>query len=565
MDQPTQSDQPFYIGLCMAGAVSAGAYTAGVIDYLLEALQEWEKRRGEAGVPTHRVEIPVIGGASAGGMTGIIASAALQQQLTPLDKPTPGAILAEHPENVLYHSWVDLVDKNMFPLMLENSDIESAGDVVSALNSDFIDKIAQRVIKPSKPAWKDLPPFINPKLKVFVTLSNLEGFCYDINFKANGPDERHPYYMLMHNDYACFELADKSNIAPTPGWIPLDLKNGLNSSIAVEAAMATGAFPVGLKSRVVKRDSNDVNHNPWLKDILSINPVPAGDYTTLNVDGGLINNEPFDRVRDVLTTITGQTNKSDYQSYSRFKSTVLMVAPFPSVKPAPINIVQKLLNVMGLTLSAMISQMRSKPIHLVEAMDDDCAGQYLIDPARLRPDKNGVVEEVHGEKAIACGALGGFSGFLNKEFRVHDYFLGRYNCKIFLRDYFTLSERSLEKNEIFKNGYANADIDKHRSKKDGSIQIIPVFDDVDYTFPDFKFSSGSNWPAITQADIDVFRKPLRGRADALIMNIKKFGMWTKALIWVGVKVVLGGLLADAVITGITNSLDEWELIRKKND
>ena len=28
-----------HIGLCMAGAVSAGAYTAGMIDYLIEALE----------------------------------------------------------------------------------------------------------------------------------------------------------------------------------------------------------------------------------------------------------------------------------------------------------------------------------------------------------------------------------------------------------------------------------------------------------------------------------------------------------------------------------------------
>src|SRR5580658_6096304 len=89
--------QKFYLGLCMAGAVSAGSYTAGVVDFLLEALEKWEKRRGQPGVPTHRVEIPVIGGASAGGMTGIITASALQQGLTHLDQPTPGKLLTEHP------------------------------------------------------------------------------------------------------------------------------------------------------------------------------------------------------------------------------------------------------------------------------------------------------------------------------------------------------------------------------------------------------------------------------------------------------------------------------------
>ena len=32
----------FEIGLVMAGAVSAGAYTAGVVDFLIEALDEYK-------------------------------------------------------------------------------------------------------------------------------------------------------------------------------------------------------------------------------------------------------------------------------------------------------------------------------------------------------------------------------------------------------------------------------------------------------------------------------------------------------------------------------------------
>ena len=33
--------KPFRIGVNMAGAVSAGAYTAGVLDFLIEALDTW--------------------------------------------------------------------------------------------------------------------------------------------------------------------------------------------------------------------------------------------------------------------------------------------------------------------------------------------------------------------------------------------------------------------------------------------------------------------------------------------------------------------------------------------
>lgn len=40
------SENPFHIGLCMAGAVSAGAYTAGVVDYVIKSLDRWEQSRG---------------------------------------------------------------------------------------------------------------------------------------------------------------------------------------------------------------------------------------------------------------------------------------------------------------------------------------------------------------------------------------------------------------------------------------------------------------------------------------------------------------------------------------
>jgi hypothetical protein len=58
----------FKIGINMAGAISAGAYTAGVLDFLIEALDQWEaaKQRGDM-VPRHEVSLDVFSGASAGG------------------------------------------------------------------------------------------------------------------------------------------------------------------------------------------------------------------------------------------------------------------------------------------------------------------------------------------------------------------------------------------------------------------------------------------------------------------------------------------------------------------
>src|SRR4051812_10764820 len=67
----------FQIGLVMAGAVSAGAYTAGVVDFLIQALDQWHegKRGDDPRCPRHNVSLKVMAGASAGGMSAAIAAA----------------------------------------------------------------------------------------------------------------------------------------------------------------------------------------------------------------------------------------------------------------------------------------------------------------------------------------------------------------------------------------------------------------------------------------------------------------------------------------------------------
>src|SRR5271166_4505580 len=84
-EQPStpEPNQAFHLGLSMSGAISAGAYTAGVIDFLIQALQSWEDQRN-SGVPGHRVGIKVLSGASAGAITGALGAIALSEDRPPL-------------------------------------------------------------------------------------------------------------------------------------------------------------------------------------------------------------------------------------------------------------------------------------------------------------------------------------------------------------------------------------------------------------------------------------------------------------------------------------------------
>ena len=156
----SKDDITFHLGITMAGAVSAGAYSAGFMDYVFEALKLWEAQKKkikekhkegqplskyEKAVPLHEVCIDVLGGASAGGMVSVISAlssfSGIEPVRTPCDVPTG---------NILYDSWVLMDDAsnglNTFEKMLLTDDLEGQSEgTTSLLNTSPIDKIADKV------------------------------------------------------------------------------------------------------------------------------------------------------------------------------------------------------------------------------------------------------------------------------------------------------------------------------------------------------------------------------------------------------------------------------------
>jgi len=365
-----------------------------------------------------------------------------------------------------------------------------------------------------------------------------------------------------HNDYACFALNKSESEYTHDGWIPLDFKNNVNDLMAAQAAMATGAFPLGLRARYMKRKGDYINENQWLNKITRDNPVKTPWYETMNVDGGLINNEPFEKVRDVLSDITQQTDRKDYNDYNKFKSTVLMVDPFPS-ESDEFDPSDRLSTVIGNTLAAMISQCRVKSSDLEEAMNSNKAGQYLIAPSRSVVQKDGSIKKEQGAKAIACGALHGFGGFLHKEFRIHDYFLGRANCEKFLRDHFTVPANSTN---LITEGYSGlSEVQRENfysmASAERELPIIPVLSPRQSGKYLPIFSSGTDWPSRDVRDIDRFNGDIQKRVQAILMNMADYNNLTKALLWIGAKVVLNRKLSEAALNTIKKSLEGHRLLR----
>jgi len=469
----------------MAGAVSAGAYTAGVMDYLLETLDRWEKAKDEnktallkhgsieeaiaAGaydpsVPMHTVSLEVIGGASAGGMTSCITTLALFEGFQFVDHRNPTG-----KGNRLFDTWVNLNDNQdaeTLVQMCETSDLQN-GTIPSLLNSEAIDGIADKandivVSKSNSKDSQDWPSYIAKDLELIMTICSLRGVPLEINFgsalteksaetqqaQKGAPAHR----MYMHKGIAHFTI-DPEPLTNKDHLIPLDPNNAKDKQFAIECAKATGAFPVGLKARPIPHpdlpdyvtqrkyiaahirrmfESQEININ-WDK-------IPE-KFEFTAVDGGTINNEPFGEVLRVLEERTSHQANDKLQEHA-----LMMIDPFPnfaeeSAVVQPNYILKTIAEIVPNLLSAIRRQAMVKESDISKSFVRKDNMRFLIFPVRraLKWDNDKQTETLQKDDfPIACGGLDGFSGFFKREFREHDFFLGRKNCQSFLRKHFSV-------------------------------------------------------------------------------------------------------------------------------
>ena len=524
----------FNFGLCLAGAVSAGAYTAGVLDYLFEVLDRWEKARS-AGfkVPKHNVKLNVINGTSAGGMTAIIAARALSDSLQPVtkDKRTDEAYKAK---NLLYNTWVNLDRKNGkefdFNQLLDTSDLKA--DANSLVNADFIDDIAKGAVTKSDQHLNK--SYLNANLELLVTLTNLIGLPYYYRFK--GAVQNYDRFITSnHVDYYHFMLQNGSDTKK--GRMPLDFKTGAFMEEAREAAIATGAFPVGLKARELKREKAFINDNEIIN--YSHPDLLPDSIRTINVDGGVVNNEPFEITEKILDNYD-QNNAKKSSEFSKFQ---VLVDPFPTtaiIREADESVYSPdLMNIINRLLSAMRSQLLFKPEHVESIFDEDNYSRYIIAPVNERPIPT------EGETAIACGALGGFSGFLDRRFREHDFYLGRRNCQRFLRNHLAVPVDA--KNEIIEFGYDSSGLKDEFSFEEEGVHYLPVIPDLD--------SGGHRnneiedlyheWPQLTEKEIFKYENGIKKRTGILLDKIiKPNTRGLKLIKWIAIKWSKGSIAND---------------------
>lgn len=536
------AEKVFDIALTMAGAVSAGAYTAGVLDFLVEALTAFEAEKArQPGTYPWRVRIRVISGASAGAIVGAIFASTLRPGIRPVRTQRPAAGAG----NPLFDAWVERVD---IAGLLGTADL-AAAPLASLLDSTALDHIASQALAVD---WASpnpqLPAFVHQPLDLYFTLNNLRGVPYGIDFRGEGAQA--VYGMTLHADSIRFRLDPGSTADEDGETIVLGRQNGTGGGWGQlgQAALASGAFPVGLAPRALKRTQAEIyNQRLWtLPEFHAATPgiiarctvqapiptaLPATActraYDYVNVDGGTIDNEPFEIGRRTLAK--DHDREHNPRSPHEADCAVLMVDPFPCppVFTEDYRVPEglRLLPAVKHLLSASIQQMRFKLPELMLADHPDVYSRFLITPVRYGADGRRV--QLPGTP-IACGTLGGFGGFLNRAFRAHDYLLGRLNCQQFLRRHFVLAGD----NPLF-GGTAGTGSDYDRqfgadAGYDGKpirlVPILPLFGSaagpaIDGFQPQAPF--GLPWPQIRESELQPVQSGLKTRADAVVGALLK--------------------------------------------
>lgn len=585
----------FELGLVLAGAVSAGAYTAGVLDYLIEVLDDWEvakeadaKAHGTDfarwSVPPHAVRIRVVAGASAGSVCSALMAMGAQRHFLPVraTEANVGGPDSLRADNLFYDVWVNRLDIRG---MLETSDIARGAILAtlpSLLNSVPIAAAAASVLaRPGPaPAGRAFPArrryFADP-LPVALSVANLNGvpFCYRFEGLegARFATVRHADAMrfLVHAHSAPLPPEDAPGGYRTVTGPPTD-DPGVNPvghqwRALADAALGSGAFPVAFAPVTLAKDPDDYRFDLRLRgDVMNPSPgawvqpaaLSAG-YSTVageihqafdTVDGGTMNNQPFQYARGVLAGPLGDLDGDGRTA----RKAMMIIDPFPAEPPAAVEpaATRDWTGKLGVTaaaaklLRAWINQARFDANDLALAADAELYSRFMLSPMRARrPAKPGEEGETAlGQAAIASGALQGFSGFLDRRFRHHDFLLGRRNAENFLRNYFALPAE----NALFHQGWWEARSAEEReelrtltaapdSAKEVERLIIPpiaalktkrvAVEDTDRFHADetrrklfvrrHLTERSPVWPGALQPfDAGALSAPIRGRVDAIL-------------------------------------------------
>lgn len=374
---------PKKLAIAISGAVSLGSYEAGVIYEIVEAIAKHNETNK---VEENRIEIDVITGASAGGMTASV----LAQHLLCYDNT-----LRDPYNNPLYQAWVEEVD------ILDLLKVGYFQHKYSLLNSGVVEAIGQKHLKDTNIQLSShRHPSVASKIQIGITMSNLSG--YDCDFShGDRISETFKFGYRRYKDQFLCEIerdSDSPQVKLTErGWNNDDKGIPTNWKALRDVGISSGAFPFAFQVKQIER--------------FGIGKFKKRQGFFQYTDGGVFENEPIGLAKKLASRIDGkEVSKDRYYLY---------VAPGQRetgtdfFKNRDVDLLQ-----VGIALvSSIFEQARfqdwiieedTKDLQIFSVTTKDC--------------------ELIGEVFSA------FAGFLEEKFRAYDYNIGRESARRKLRE-----------------------------------------------------------------------------------------------------------------------------------
>jgi len=283
------------MAITISGAVSLGSYESGVIFEVLDALAQHNQWASASNLSDERIEIDVLTGASAGGMTvAMIAQRLLYDGLS----------MSQAYDNPVYNAWVSDVD---IVGLLARGPTEDVTH--SVLSSDFVIRISETYLMGRYKNQPQPPPTPQPhaalssdhKLQLGLALSNLNGVDYYRSTLSGGQ-----FIYTRHEDQFVSEIDQ----------IPDDRPELWERIRAM--AVACGAFPVAFRVQDLVRNIVEYTSPYLVRGIWDGQASTKFTYT----DGGVFQNEPLGMAKNLVEQVPGGRLNAAQRGY-------LFIAPKP--------------------------------------------------------------------------------------------------------------------------------------------------------------------------------------------------------------------------------------------
>ncbi len=444
----------FRLGLSLSGAVSAGTYAAGVLDYLVEALDAWQdsRARGEPDVPDGQVVLDAIAGASAGAYGAALLAVGLRSRF-PHVRLSGYRDPPDCQENPLYEAWVRGTGVRDLLQNRDRSD-EAFKSLLDGTRVAEVAALALAMPAKSEPFAGGGRTWVADPLRLSFTVTNLDGIPLRFEGTRLPRDIASLRQFADVTRFALRGLGVATSHPVASDEMALDYPADASTlpvrwQALTAAATASAAFPLIFSPRIVDWFTAAYTplKVPWPPGVsgppharfmpMWPQAVPP-QMAYVGVDGGVLDNDPVAIVDDNLHGRDPAAPSLTANHGAWTDRAVIMIQPLvdkfdiespPSSSPSDFGPPHRLLARLA---SAVWTQARGNVVDFALAQREDCYSRFLIAPTEAAASSR------PGTPALAGACLGAFGGYLHEDYRRHDWQLGRCHAREALRTRLTL-------------------------------------------------------------------------------------------------------------------------------